>query len=135
LGALGRIAAFASIRRSRQSEGGPPTGREYESRGGEPKDRVHPVTRESDGDVNRAPRQSLDELEVLGHAHNRDAWRHRDQEALEKTASTCGRRGPHAALTVRLPREASPAKVAKDGQHNDNDDDPKPGRHVDPSFR
>jgi hypothetical protein len=31
---------------------------------------------------------------------------------------------------ARLPREASPAKVAKDGQHNkDDDDDPKPG-HV-----
>jgi hypothetical protein len=24
---------------------------------------------------------------------------------------------------ARLPREASPAKVAKDGQHNDDDDD------------
>lgn len=32
---------------------------------------------------------------------------------------------------ARLPREASPAKEAKDGQHNNNDDnDPKPGRHV-----
>jgi hypothetical protein len=32
---------------------------------------------------------------------------------------------------ARLPREASPAKVAKDGQCNDDhDDDPKPGRHV-----
>src|SRR5215207_1763012 len=32
---------------------------------------------------------------------------------------------------ARLPREASPAKVAKDGQRNDDDDDdPKPGRHV-----
>src|SRR5918994_1910479 len=31
----------------------------------------------------------------------------------------------------RLPTEASPAKVAKDSQHNnDDDDDPKPGRHV-----
>jgi hypothetical protein len=35
-----------------------------------------------------------------------------------------------------LPREASPAKVAKNGQHHDDDNDnPKPGRHVDPSFR
>jgi hypothetical protein len=35
---------------------------------------------------------------------------------------------------ARLPREASPAKVAKDGQHNkDDDDDPKPG-HVIPSL-
>lgn len=32
---------------------------------------------------------------------------------------------------ARLPREASPAKIAKDGQHNnDHDDDPKPGRPV-----
>jgi hypothetical protein len=32
---------------------------------------------------------------------------------------------------ARPPREASPAKVASDGQHNDDDDDdPKPGRHV-----
>jgi hypothetical protein len=32
---------------------------------------------------------------------------------------------------ARLPGPASPAKVAKDGQHNnDDDDDPKPGRHV-----
>jgi len=32
---------------------------------------------------------------------------------------------------ARLPREASPAKVAKDGQdNNDDDDDPKPGRHA-----
>ena len=31
---------------------------------------------------------------------------------------------------VRLPGEASPAKEAKEGQHNnDDDDDPKPG-HV-----
>lgn len=34
-----------------------------------------------------------------------------------------------------LPRHASPAKEAKDGQHNkDDDDDQKPGRHGD-SFR
>ena len=32
---------------------------------------------------------------------------------------------------ARLPREASPAKVAKQGQHNNDDnDDPKPARHV-----
>jgi hypothetical protein len=32
---------------------------------------------------------------------------------------------------ARLPGEASPAKVAKDGQrNNDDDDDPKPGRHM-----
>jgi hypothetical protein len=32
---------------------------------------------------------------------------------------------------ARPPREASPAEVASDGQHNDDDDDdPKPGRHV-----
>ena len=32
---------------------------------------------------------------------------------------------------ARLSRQASPAKVAKDGQHDDDDDDdPKPGRHV-----
>jgi hypothetical protein len=38
--------------------------------------------------------------------------------------------------TGRLPGHASPAKVAKDGQHNDDDDDdPEPGRHVIPSSR
>ena len=32
---------------------------------------------------------------------------------------------------ARLPREASPTEVAKDGQHNNDDEnDPKPGRHV-----
>lgn len=37
---------------------------------------------------------------------------------------------------ARLPREASPAKVAKDGQHNnDDDDDPKPGWHREPFVR
>lgn len=37
---------------------------------------------------------------------------------------------------LRLPSEASPAEVAKDGQHdNDDDDDPKPARHVILSFR
>jgi hypothetical protein len=41
-----------------------------------------------------------------------------------------------AARLGPLPREASPAKVAKDGQYNhDNDDDPKPGRHRDPFVR
>ena len=34
---------------------------------------------------------------------------------------------------ARPPREASPTKVASDGQHNDDDDDdPKPGRQRDP---
>ena len=32
---------------------------------------------------------------------------------------------------ARLPREASPTEIAKDGQHNNDDEnDPKPGRHV-----
>ncbi len=36
-----------------------------------------------------------------------------------------------SAVAARLPRKASPAKVAKNGQHNnDDDDDPEPGRHV-----
>jgi len=33
-------------------------------------------------------------------------------------------------MGVRLPREASPAKVAKDGQHNNDDDDDPENRHV-----
>jgi hypothetical protein len=47
------------------------------------------------------------------------------------------RRGDqHTAFRRALPREASPAKVTEDGQDHDNDDDdPKPGWHVDPSFR
>jgi hypothetical protein len=39
-------------------------------------------------------------------------------------------------LRRRLPGEASPAEVAKDGQHdNDDDYDPQPGRHVIPFVR
>jgi hypothetical protein len=50
----------------------------------------------------------------------------------ESPRGAAGRRGPEG----RLPGEASPAKVAKDGQHNnDDDDDPKPGRHRDPFVR
>lgn len=40
------------------------------------------------------------------------------------------RAGSQPLRELQLPREASPAQVAKDGQYNnDNDDDPKPGRH------
>jgi hypothetical protein len=43
----------------------------------------------------------------------------------------CTRRSETKLDEARLPSEASPAKVAKDGQHNNHDDDdPKPARHV-----
>jgi len=54
-------------------------------------------------------------------------------EALPSSRRSVTPRGIAAVRkkTERLPREASPAKVAKDGQHDDDDDDdPKPGRHV-----
>jgi hypothetical protein len=44
--------------------------------------------------------------------------------------------GPGRSLRSRLSREAPAAKVAKNGQHNDDDDyDPKPSRHRDPFVR
>ena len=48
-------------------------------------------------------------------------------------------RRPHRAdreresqIGARLPREASPVSVGKQGYHNNDEDDPKPGRHSDP---
>jgi hypothetical protein len=38
-------------------------------------------------------------------------------------------------MGARLPREASPVSVDKDGYHDNEDDDPKPGRHSDPFVR
>jgi hypothetical protein len=53
------------------------------------------------------------------------------QQAHEREQVPTGERLAKELAGARLPREASPAKVAKDGQHNDDDDDdPKPGRHV-----
>jgi len=63
-----------------------------------------------------------------------DATRLRKSAERWPRGAACG---PSAAVPPwQLPREASPAKVAKDGQYNnDNDDDPKPGRHGDPFVR
>lgn len=64
----------------------------------------------------------------LRRARNQDAAR--AGESPSATAD-CTRRSEPKLNEARLPSEASPAKVAKDGQHdNDDDDDPKPARHV-----
>jgi hypothetical protein len=58
-------------------------------------------------------------------------------ERWKSRPAPSGCRAPPSSVSGRgwLPRHASPAKVAKDGQHNnDDDDDQKPGRHVILSF-
>jgi hypothetical protein len=58
------------------------------------------------------------------------AWRIRFTRA-RAIAAALGESGETKLDGARLPREASPAKEAKNGQHNnDDDDDPKPGWHV-----
>ena len=57
----------------------------------------------------------------------------RKRKATEREARAVSRRGRETTREngARLPSEASPAKVAKDSQHNnDDDDDPKPARHA-----
>src|SRR5215207_2807527 len=56
----------------------------------------------------------------------------RSGAAIQRDAlGESGERRMKEVSRARLPREASPAKVAKDGQdNNDDDDDPKPGRHA-----
>ena len=51
----------------------------------------------------------------------------------ERGSSAAVSRTWKAGSRVGLSRQASPAEVAKDGQDDyDDDEDPKPGRHVDP---
>jgi hypothetical protein len=87
-----------------------------------------------------APTRSSPAASVRCRAHTvyaRDlVGRHlRDRDGARGGPKRCAYENPATRETklapARLPREASPAKVAKDGQHNDDDDDdPEPGRHV-----